>query len=136
MQPEIFTFSSPSVSPLPLAAKRSEIFCANGIDRATWMATMGYVNIHGLYIEPSPYDLDVREDELKRERYFWFSETVAGTYEVNVRLAATGGHVGASPYAILVRGGAPVNHVSLANANARVGLASHCLLYTSPSPRD
>ena len=106
-------------------AADAQYFGANGIDRATWMATMGYVNIHGLYIEPSPYDLDVREDELKRERYFWFSETVAGTYEVNVRLAATGGHVGASPYAILVRGGAPVNHVSLANANARVGLASH-----------
>ena len=39
-------------------AADAQYFGANGIDRATWMATMGYVNIHGLYIEPSPYDLD------------------------------------------------------------------------------
>ena len=34
MQPEILSFSSPSAAVLPFAAKRCEIFCATGIERA------------------------------------------------------------------------------------------------------
>ena len=82
------------------------------------MATRGYTNIHGLYIPPGPEPLEVTKDPARRERYFWFSETLGGEYVINVKLGDD--HVGASPYTITVEGGDPVNHL----AGGRVGLTT------------
>ena len=58
------------------------------------------------------------KDPARRERYFWFSETLGGEYVINVKLGDD--HVGASPYTITVEGGDPVNHL----AGGRVGLTT------------
>ena len=95
-----------------------QYFGANGISRDTWLATRGYTNIHGLYIPPGPEPLEVTRNPARRERYFWFSETLGGEYVINVKLGDD--HVGASPYTITVEGGDPVNHLAV----GRVGLTT------------
>ena len=94
-------------------AADAQYFGANGISDHDWLTTMGYINIHDVYVPPTPTPLEVTRDALRRERYFWFSETLAGRYKIRVRLGED--HLGGSTYAINVAGGAAVNHV-VANA--------------------
>ena len=93
-----------------------------------WLSTAGYHDIHGAYVEPRPDPLGITRDALRRERYFWFSATLAGRYKINVRLGRD--HLGGSTYEIRVAGGAAVNHVFAIASNeierrrGGVGLAS------------
>jgi hypothetical protein len=99
-------------------AADAQYFGANGISDHEWLTTMGYNNSHGVYVFPTPTPLEVTRDALRRERYFWFSETLAGRYKIRVRLGED--HLGGSTYAINVTGGAAVNHV-VANATEAFG---------------
>ena len=90
-----------------------QYFGANGISDQTWLATKGVTNIHNTYVPPTPDSLVITRDVSKKERYFWFSETVAGRYTVRVMLGND--HVGASPYSIRVAGGPSVNHLGSEN---------------------
>ena len=108
-------------------AADGQYFGANGISDSVWLSTMGYTNIHDFYVPPSPTSLEITRDVLKKERYFWFSETTAGRYTVRVLLGND--HLGQSPYSIRVAGGLSVNHVfsdaeSVVAVRAGKGVAS------------
>ena len=104
-------------------AADAQYFGANDISDSVWLATAGYYNIHDLYVEPTPEPLEMRRDALRRERYFWFSKTLAGRYKIRVRLGED--HLGESTYEIRVAGGAAANHVSAAGSSrGGPGLAS------------
>ena len=83
---------------------------SGGLNRTDWMATMGYRDQHDLYREPVPTPLVISRDDAAGERYFKFAKTVAGQYEIHVKLGAA--HLGDSPYTIHVKGGPPVNYAS------------------------
>jgi hypothetical protein len=53
--------------------------------------------------------LDVSAVNSRRERHFSLSKTIAGSYEVAVKLYND--HLGSSPYIIHILGGPPVNHL-------------------------
>ena len=117
-----FTVTSSPTLPSDLESSAAiaadeQYFGANGILDDEWLNTMGYTNIHGVYVFPTPTPLEVTRDALRRERYFWFSKTLAGRYKIRVRLGED--HLGGSTYEITVAGGAAVNHV-VANATEAI----------------